>query len=334
MAKGAPTLAAVYSPKARARRIEAEGDDRLAGLLVEGGLAVHEVVAGHHGRLLEDVEHALLVERGQDLLPGLDPLLGAVGAAHHGLEGQPRGGADQVLQLLRRADARDLDQDAVRHPGAGSWAPACRPRRHGGARSRPIAAWSGRRWHRTLGGAERHDQRVALAAHVERGGSHARQADNRLGQRAHGRNGLRQPFGLAHAHVQLSRRRIDAADRADSVAQVPQFVPHLGPERVHPRLVDIRDPHLGQKMRAAAQVETEVHQRRGQEVRPARQRLGIGLRRDAGRLDRGCGVIVALDPLVEEIWHRERQPVRITRTIRMRFQSGICSMAREASGQD
>jgi hypothetical protein len=68
--------------------------------------------------------------------------------------------------------------------------------------------------------------------------------------------------------MQLARRRVDPADRAHGVAQVAQRVAHLGPERIHPRLVDILDRDLGQKMRAPAQVEPEIDQRGGQE-RPA-----------------------------------------------------------------
>jgi hypothetical protein len=60
-------------------------------------------------------------------------------------------------------------------------------------------------------------------------------------------------------------------------------------------------------MRAAAQIEPEIDQRGGQEVRPARQRRGVLLRGDPRRLDRRGGVVVPLHPRVEQVRHREGQ---------------------------
>jgi hypothetical protein len=171
MAKGAPTLAAVYSPKARAPvGLKRKVTTGCPVCWSKGGLAVGQVVARHDRRLFEDVEHPLLVHRRQDLLARLHAFIGAVGAAHHRLEGQPRGGADQVLQLLRRADARHLDQDPVRAlaldrrlPRAGLVDAAA----HDLDRllHRPVVGG------RPLRLAQRDDQRVALPAHVQRRGT-------------------------------------------------------------------------------------------------------------------------------------------------------------------
>jgi hypothetical protein len=264
----------VFAERPRARRVEAEGHHRLPGLLVETRLAVRQVVARHDRRLFEDVEHPLLVHRRQDLLarPGLSSALSA----------RPTTGWNVSRAVV---PIRSFSSCAEPIPGTwirirsapcrwivGSRVPASSTRRRTISTDCCIVRSSVAARSASL---RRDDQHVALPAHVQRRGADARQAHHRLRQLAHRRHGRRQPLGLAHPDMQLTGRRVDPADRADRVAQVPQRVPHLGPERIHPRHVDILDRDLGQQMRAAPQVEAQVHQRRGQELRPARQRRGV-----------------------------------------------------------
>ena len=119
---------------------------------------------------------------------------------------------------------------------------------------------------------------------------------------AHGLERCGHACGVGDRHPQHASGEGCAADAADLVAQVAQRIAHLGPERVHPGLVDIRDLHFGQKMRAAAQIEAKVDQRRGQELRPFGQSGGLfAARRCRLRLDRGCGVVMPFDLGVEQV---------------------------------
>ncbi len=106
---------------ARARLIEAEGDDRLVGLMVEAGLRIDEVVALDDGRLGEHVgavASRLVAALGRlvDLVAERRARLLRLFRRHrgmHGMEGELRGLADELLELRGVAQARILDEDAV-----------------------------------------------------------------------------------------------------------------------------------------------------------------------------------------------------------------------------
>ena len=118
MANGRPTLSLrEVAELARARLVEAEGDDRLVGALVEAGLRIDQILARHDRRFLQQVA-ALAVALGRriDLVAGRHArLLGLLGrhVRMHLVERQLRRLADQVLELLGILQARELDEDAV-----------------------------------------------------------------------------------------------------------------------------------------------------------------------------------------------------------------------------
>ena len=118
---------------ARRRRVEAEVHRR-AAVLVKRRLRIDQFLAGHHRGFFEDVDRrpASSIDGSRCCArPGIAPRHRSV-RPHNRVEGQLGGGADQRLQLGRRADAGHLDQDAVGRPAAGSSVRACRPRRPGG----------------------------------------------------------------------------------------------------------------------------------------------------------------------------------------------------------
>jgi hypothetical protein len=100
---------------ASALHVEAERHDRLVGALIEGGLAVDEIVARHHHAPLDEVACALLLAveefgvrrraAGGGLLDR-DRLIDEA-------EGHARGLAEKPLQLLGVLQARHLHENAV-----------------------------------------------------------------------------------------------------------------------------------------------------------------------------------------------------------------------------
>ena len=134
MAKGLPTFSCVTCGEfARARGVEAEGDDRLAGALIEARLRVGQVAARHQDALLDHVGRPWLrcrCRREFRLPAAAGPAAPArpviVDVDHAEIE---LGGlAEQFLQPRRILQARHLHQDAVGRPGAGSAARRCRAR--------------------------------------------------------------------------------------------------------------------------------------------------------------------------------------------------------------
>ena len=304
MAKGSRCSARCSRRTCARRRVEAE-IHRRAAVLVEGGLRVHQLLAGDDGRGFEDVENALLVQRGQDLVADARRLAGISVSTDHRLEGQKRRGADDLLELRGRADAGNLDQDALRALSLDG--------RLAGAHLVDAAAddLEGLAHRAVVGGAllrlrERHHDLVALAAHLQVLGARAGKRHDRAGEPARDLQRARHAVGLGDAHAQLVGRGRLQADRAHGVALVAQRVAQLGPERLHPAFVDVPDLNLGQQMRAAAQVEAEIDDAGGQPRRPE-PRLGLQPRRRALALDGGDRVVTGLHPLVEQVRHGQKQ---------------------------
>ena len=301
----ADILGGVIAELACARGIEAE-IHRWTAVLVESRLGVGEFFAGHDGRAFEPVEHALVVEgRQNDFTPVIPHLIGR-GLSDNGVEGKLRRGADQCLEFRGGADARHLDQDAVgaltldrRFAGAYLVDPTANDFK----RLLDRAVVGGL----TLGLGQRDDQFIPLPRDIDIGGSDAGERDHRLGETPGHVDGFGQAFGSGNADAQLVGRRRLAADRADGIARITERVTHFGPERVHPRLVDIGDLNFGQKMRAAAQIETQIDQRGRQEIGPCRRRLdALGGR--SQRLDLGHGIVVAFDIGVEQVRYSQNKP--------------------------
>ena len=118
MANGRPMFSCVTSANLRAPGgVEAEGDDRLAGALVEARLRIGQLLAGDDDALLEKIRlPAFRLGAVDDLRfrrrPGFQRLL----RRHRHVdqpEGQLGGLADEVDELLRIAETRHLHQDAV-----------------------------------------------------------------------------------------------------------------------------------------------------------------------------------------------------------------------------
>jgi hypothetical protein len=102
---------------ARARGVEAEGDDRLAGALVEAGLRIGEVAAGDQDAFFDQVGSLPLAARaledfGLRRWPCLHRLLGAHRLVDHA-EIKLGGLAQKLLEALRVLQAGHLHQDAV-----------------------------------------------------------------------------------------------------------------------------------------------------------------------------------------------------------------------------
>ncbi len=102
--------------RARARLVEAKGNDRLVGPLVEAGLRIHELIAANHGGLAQQVNEPILLSR------GIDPVtrrrartlrLETTDARVDLMEAQSRRLADESLELRRVLQSRELNQDAV-----------------------------------------------------------------------------------------------------------------------------------------------------------------------------------------------------------------------------
>ena len=100
---------------ARARLVEPERDDGLVGALVEAGLGIDEVLADDDRRLLQEIA-ARPLERGVDPVARRNARLLRLLGRHtrmHGVEGQPRGLPDEVLQLARVLQPGELDEDTI-----------------------------------------------------------------------------------------------------------------------------------------------------------------------------------------------------------------------------
>ena len=102
----------IVAKGARACRIEPE-THRRAAVLVKRRLGVGQLVTAHHRFLGDDVINALFIGIGHQ--PVARPRIGPRirGAAQDLMEGQLGRRADDRLQLLRRADARHLNQDPI-----------------------------------------------------------------------------------------------------------------------------------------------------------------------------------------------------------------------------
>jgi hypothetical protein len=154
-----------------------------------------------------------------------------------------------------------------------------------------------------FGGRQRDHDLVAVGgtSRLVRAGA-GKHAAHRAGQVAHHLQRPRHALGLGYLHAQLGRWRGLAAHVADhGRALGAERVAHLGPERVDAVRIDVGDQHLGQQMRAAAQIEPEVDDGRGQPVGPERALVGQFGRHHALRLDRAHGVVVPLDAVIEQV---------------------------------
>ena len=280
--------------------------DRRAAVLVEGGLGVGEFLAEVHGRLLDDVEGSRLINRRQEEVARAQLGVRVRGAPHNRIEGQLRGGADECLQFLGRADTWDLDEDSVD--------PLALDRRFAGADLIDPAADDFQRLldRAGVGGCpfgvgQAHGQDVARPRGLDIVLGKARQRDGRVGERTDKLQRARHAGGFGYPHPQLVFRAVLAPDRPDGVAFDAQGIAHFGPERVHALGIDVFKLDLGQKMRTAPKVEAKVHQRARKEAGPACGRcLAVGVR--AQNLDLGPGIVGLFDPAIKEVGRREGEP--------------------------
>ena len=119
---------------ARARGRQAEVDDRLVGLLVEGGLGVDQVLAGHQRHVVDDVGDAGVVDRtARRSCPASAP------AVWPRRRASARRGGRSAGRSGRRSPSAGRDRRGPaprpgcgRCPGAGCSARWCRVRRCGG----------------------------------------------------------------------------------------------------------------------------------------------------------------------------------------------------------
>ncbi len=216
------------------------------------------------------------------------------------MERQPRGLADDLQELLRRADPRHLHQDAVaalaldrRLAGAGLIDPA--------ADDLEALLQRPRVERRLLRVGQRHHQLVALGPRLELAGAGAGDREDRL------RRVLRRLEGGLHAgrvadpDPQLLRPAVQPPDAAHLVAQVAQLVADARPEPLQLLGMHVLGLHLNQHVRSAAQVEPEADQPVRQPRRPGR-RVGEHLRRQRlALLRREPRVVRPLDPAIEEV---------------------------------
>ena len=116
IANSRPTFFCVTSPNLRAPPVvRRKFDDRLVGLLVEAGLRVAQVLAGHQRRFVDHVRPTPGSSfDGKTTVPGFGcgGCVGSTCRLHH-VESELRRLADERLQARRVAEAGRLDQDAV-----------------------------------------------------------------------------------------------------------------------------------------------------------------------------------------------------------------------------
>ena len=291
-------------PRARDVELEVHGG---AAVLVEGGLGVGQIVAGDHRSFIDDVEDALLFGIGQQLVARSGVGVLVAGAAEHLVEGQFGRGADDALQLFSGFHARHFDQDAVgaltldrrlaRAGGIDTAANDLKTLLHGAGVGRGLFRRRQADQHRA----------VVLGDH-DVGLADAGQAGDRAGQFLHPGNRGSKAGAVGHRNPQHIGGRGLAPDGAGLIAHILQGVAHFGPQAVHALLVHIRQLHLGQKMRAAAQVKTQIDQRIGQERGPAGDGRRLLCRRLGPRLEDGVlSVVVAFNPTVKQVRRGHQQ---------------------------
>ncbi len=295
----------VITELTRARWVEPERHRR-PPVLIEIRLRIDQFLAGHNRPLFEDVIDAFIVKRWQDFVARTGGFGGIRRAAHHRLEGQLRGGADNVLQLRGTSHARHLDQDTVRtlpldrgFAGADLVDPAAddfQRLAHGTLVSGKL-----------LGLAKADDDAITLGGNVDIACPHAGQRGDRPCQPAHQRGGFFDLIGIFHKpDAQFRALGRLQADRANGGTLLAQQITHLGPHALDPRLIDIRNLHLGQQMGPAPQIKPEIDQPRGHPTGPKRDivgQVGIGL----SGLYRDDRVIMGLDPCIEPIRQGHQQ---------------------------
>ena len=260
---------------ARARLVEAEGDDRLVGARVKARLRVDEILAGDDWRLLQHVGAAgLALTRRIDLVADRRPrLLGFLGRHRrvHGVERQLGGLTDEVLELLGVLQAGELHEDAVaalaHHGRLGrahgvDAAVDCLDRRTRRARYAVLQSLLGRAQGDHVG--RRLLDRDVVAAGAEDG------VADRLDELLQGGVGLVHVLGLGDLHL---HRVADDAEAAETDLGLAQLLAGVVAQRREPVLLQLVGVHGQQKVRAAAQVEAERQLAVGHPSRPAVHRL-------------------------------------------------------------
>jgi hypothetical protein len=96
--------------RARPRAVEAEGNDRLAGLLVEAGAGVGQALAADGHAILDRITHTFGI--GQDGHAGRRAAIERHGLVEH-VEAHLRGGAEQFTQPGRVLQPGELDEETV-----------------------------------------------------------------------------------------------------------------------------------------------------------------------------------------------------------------------------
>ena len=146
----------------------------------------------------------------------------------------------------------------------------------------------------------------AVKADGQIGRASAGQASDRTRQTFDGLDRGGHAVRLANAYPQNARRALLKANGANSGPLVAQSVADFGPQGLHPLRIDVLDLDLGQQVRPAAQVETQIDQARRQKGRPLGRDLLV-FRCVNARLDRGNGIVRLFHARVEQVWQRKHQ---------------------------
>ena len=245
-----------------AGRVEAEGHDRLVGALIEAGLGVDQVLAAHQNLLLDHIRLRRVVLRVKQLV--VDGHLLAfhhllhIGASVDHPEFELAGLADQPLQALHVADARNLHEHAVaalaldarlgRAEGVDAAADGLDRRLNGRVHALGEPG---------IGGLER-DAAVAAAAHLEGlGAGQSKRVAHRHGQLAQVLVSLFEVRRLADLHRHGARGKV-LREIGVGGAILAQRLAHVVAQLVEPILDHLVLVELIEEMGAALQIEAET----------------------------------------------------------------------------
>ncbi len=271
--------------------IEAEGDDRLIGALIEAWLRVDEILAAHQRLPLDHVRHRRLVRRVNQFAVGrcglgASDLRGVRGVVDE-LEIKLSGLADQSLQPLDIADARHLYKNAV--PALPLDARLRRAKRIHTPPNGFDRSLDARTHALDEPGLGRLQNDVVVVAAADLESICRRQAAKAAAHWNSQLAELRKSLLEIRAFTNLDRNRIRATilpEIAVRETSPPKSIAHIVANALEEVVGHLLLVELIEQMRAALQVQSQIHLPMR---KPTRHRIHAGAREEIGKREQEAG---------------------------------------------